>query len=225
MAMRSRDSDAPRTLRFADRVQAGRALAQALVERGVRRDCVLGIPRGGVPVAAEVARALNISLDVVVAKKIGAPFQPEFALGAVTAGGIEVLQVDALDDAAGDPAWLEDAARRARATAVEKEMRLRAGREPLDVRGRSVVLVDDGLATGATALACVRDLRARGAASVTLAVPVGSREACARLEREVDRLVCLARPPGFLAVGDHYGDFTQVSDAEAGALLRAAASA
>jgi len=88
-----------------------------------------------------------------------------------------------------------------------------------------VILVDDGLATGATALACVRDLRARGAARVTLAVPVGSGEACARLEREVDRLVCLARPPGFLAVGDHYGDFTQVSDAEAGALLRAAASA
>jgi predicted phosphoribosyltransferase len=206
--------------RFADRREAGERLARALVGRGVRAAVVLAIPRGGVPVAAEVARALGAGLDVVVAKKIGVPGNPELALGAVTASGTRVLNAEFVAELAAGDAWLERATASAREVALQKETLLRAGREPFDVRGLSVLVVDDGLATGATALACVRDLRTRGAVHVMLAVPVGSREACALLRAEVEDLTCLVKPLFFAAVGEFYDDFAQVSDEEARAILR-----
>lgn len=210
-------------LRFRSRAHAGAELARAL-ER-VPFDVVLAIPRGGVPVAAEIARERGVELDVLVAKKVGAPGNAELAVGAVTASGTRVRNEDVLAILGAPQAWVERAFVRAQETASAKEARLRAGRSPLDVGGRDVLLVDDGLATGATALCCAQELRAHGAARVTLAVPVGSREACELLAREVDEVVCLRQPPGFAAVGEHYDDFTQVSDDEAAELLRSATRA
>jgi putative phosphoribosyl transferase len=210
-------------LRFRSREHAGAELARALVR--VPFDFVLAIPRGGVPVAAEIARAHGADLDVLVAKKVGAPGNAELAVGAVTAGGTRVRNEDVLALTGAPEAWVNRAFVRAQESASAKEARLRAGRAPLDVGGRHVLLVDDGLATGATALCCARELRARGAARVTLAVPVGSRAACALLAREVDEVVCLRQPADFAAVGEHYDDFTQVSDDEATAILMSATRA
>ena len=217
MVQHARSAEVPE--RAASRAQAGVELARALAGRSF--DLVLAIPRGGVPVAAEVARALGVELDVLVAKKVGAPGNPEVALGAVTAAGTRVRNEDVLALAGVHAAWIERAFVRAHEAAQAKEARLRTGRAPLAVRGKRIALVDDGLATGATALCCVRELRARGARSVLLAVPVGSEAACALLEPEVDELVCLRAPADFVAVGEHYEDFTQVSDDEAAAVLAA----
>jgi predicted phosphoribosyltransferase len=174
---------------------------------------------------AELARAHGADLDVLVAKKVGAPGNAELAVGAVTAGGTRVRNEDVLALTGAPEAWVNRAFVRAQESASAKEARLRAGRAPLDVGGRHVLLVDDGLATGATALCCARELRARGAARVTLAVPVGSRAACALLAREVDEVVCLRQPADFAAVGEHYDDFTQVSDDEATVILMSATRA
>ena len=187
---------------------------------------VIGIARGGVPVAAEVARALHSPLDVAVVRKIGAPQNPEFAIGALAEGEVHVLSERAVQSPA--PArrrgGAPDRPRRARAGRARAPLPRRHG-EPIDLVGRVAVLIDDGLATGRTALAAVRSLRRRGAARVILAVPVASPEAAEALAREADEVVCVERPEDLWAVGYWYRDFSPTSDAEVAELLRESAAA
>lgn len=212
--------------RFADRRAAGRALGEHLARREPTDPLVLGLPRGGVVVAAEVADILLAPLDVLVVRKLGLPAQPELAMGAIAAVGdaVETVRVDAVLAAAGvDPAVFEEVGRRERVELRRREAAYREGRPPVPVTGRHVVLVDDGLATGATMHAAVVALRAGGPASVTVAVPVASPRALAALEPLVDEVLSLAAPASFRAVGQAYADFGQTTDAEVRAALHRAA--
>jgi putative phosphoribosyl transferase len=205
--------------RFRDRVEAGQELAGLLASFRNREDvAVVGLPRGGVPVAFEVAQYLRVPLDVVIVRKLGAPGEPEFALGAVASGGIAVLNEGAraffLDD---DD--LERRLREKREEVAQRERRYRAHREALRLSGRTVILVDDGAATGASMLAAVRAVRALGAREIVAALPVASREAYRALAREADRIVCVELPPSFMAVGSWYEEFPQTSDEEVRDLL------
>lgn len=211
-------------MRFRDRREAGRLLARALAGRPRQRPLVLGIPRGGLVVADEVARALGAPLDVFGAAKVGAPFNPELALAAVAPGGVLVLNEDLAARLGVTARDVEDRAR-ARAEELEARLRrLRRGRPPLPVAGRTAILVDDGIATGLTVAAAVAALRREGPARLVLAVPVCSPEAAADLRPQVDELVCLVSPRWFRAVGEFYEDFGQVTDEEAAAVLDAAAA-
>ncbi len=207
---------------FRDRREAGRALAMELDEFADERDLlVLALPRGGVPVGFEVARALGAPLDMLVVRKIGVPGHEELAMGAVAAGAVvwnrEVLDALRLDEGA-------------LAAAVERETRELARRErafrddlpPPEVRGRTVILADDGLATGSTMRAAVQALRTRGPKAIVVAVPVGAAETCRALAEEADRVFCAATPEPFFGVGQFYEDFAQTSDDEVRALLAAA---
>jgi predicted phosphoribosyltransferase len=200
---------------FDTRTTAGRALADELVEAGVEADVVLAIPRGGLPVGRAVADALDAPLDVVVAKKVGAPGNPELAIGAVASDGTSWLNDELVANLGVDDERLEVGIEDARATAATKLERYRGERAPLDVAGKRVVVVDDGVATGATTRACLRQLRAGGADSLVLAVPVGPPDTLVELEAEADDIVTVERPASFYAVGAHYRDFSQVSDDEA----------
>jgi len=204
---------------FADRTDAGRRLARLLVERGVAADVVLAVPRGGLPPGRAVADELDAPLDVVVARKVGAPQNPELALGAAASDGTVWLNDDLVDRVGADEAYLDRETARARDEAADKERRYREGRDALDLSDRRVVVVDDGAATGATALACVRRADALGAARVTLALPVASSEAVERLRGEADAVVVVESPSSFGAVGRFYRDFGQVDDAEARSYL------
>ena len=210
-------------LPFADRTEAGRALGAALRARWTgERPVVLGLPRGGVPVAAEVAAALDAPLDVLVVRKLGTPGFPELAMGAIASGGIRVLNPSVLrlrgiDDAAVDRVAADEL--------VELERRERAfrGERPRpELSRRAVLLVDDGLATGATVRAAVEAVRTTAPARVVVAVPVGARDAVALLGQSADEVVCLHAPEPFLAVGAHYDDFAQTTDDEVRRLLGAA---
>jgi len=208
---------------FEDRFEAGRRLAEALihVEEG-GEVVVLGVPRGGVEVAAEVARARGWLLDIVIPRKVGAPFNPELGLGAI-APGVRVLDERMIRTLNVSDGYLE------REIAVqEEEIRrrteaYRGGRPPTELAGRVAVVVDDGVATGGTAAAALRWARAQGATRVVLAVPVAPREAVARLSKEADEVVCLATPEPFFAVGQWYERFAQTSDQEVVDLLERAA--
>ena len=200
---------------FSDRTDAGRRLAERLRERGVAADIVLAIPRGGLPVGRVVADALGLPLDVVASRKLSAPGNPELAVGAVAADGTVWLNDPFVAQLGLDRTGLEDAIDRERAAAREKVERYRGDRPPLDLRGRTALVVDDGVATGATTIACLRQVRDAGAARVVLGVPVGPPDAVARLEQEADEVVCVATPADFGAVGRFYDSFTQVSDEEA----------
>jgi putative phosphoribosyl transferase len=180
---------------------------------------VLGLPRGGVPVAAEVARAVGGPLDVLVIRKIGVPWQPELALGAVGEGGVRVLneRIAAATGLSDDQ--VDKLAARAERVVEERVERWRKGRDPVPLAGRAVVLVDDGIATGATMQAAVDVVRARDAAAAVVAVPVASTEALDRLRRCVDEVVCLLVPRDLVGVGLWYRDFTQTTDDEVAALL------
>jgi putative phosphoribosyl transferase len=199
---------------FQDRHEAGTRLAERLARyRG--QDCVvLGIPRGGVPVAAVVAERLAADLDIVVARKLGAPDQPELALGAVTADGGRFLNDDYIWELGIGPAYLEQVTTRERNEARRREERFRAGRAPCPLAGRTVIIVDDGLATGATMRAAVRSVRQHQPARLVVAVPVGSRPACDALRAEADEVICLAEPEPFWAVGVSYRDFSPTEDVE-----------
>jgi putative phosphoribosyl transferase len=199
---------------FRDRHEAGLCLAAKLTGRFGARPLILALPRGGLPVAAPVAEALDADLDVLVVRKVGAPSNPEYAMGAVGEGGVVVI-----DRAVCSGLHVsEDEVRRATLqaqTEVARRVRAyRSGLSPLTLTDRDVVVVDDGLATGSTAAAAVNVARRMGARSITLAVPVGSREAVARLRGMVDDLVCLEQPEPFWAVGEHFEDFDQLDDAE-----------
>jgi predicted phosphoribosyltransferase len=212
---------------FADRADAGRALGRRLLpEYGGRKDVlVLALPRGGVPVGLEVARALGAPLDVWLVRKLGAPGQPELAMGAIASGGTRVLNPEVL--AALDVSR-DDVDRVTREEQAELERRAtayRGDRPPPDVRDRTVVLVDDGLATGATMQAAAVALRAADPAAIVVAVPVGSRSACEALSDVADDLVCVALPEPFRAVGEAYLDFSPTTDDEVREALRRAAGA
>jgi putative phosphoribosyl transferase len=205
---------------FVDRADAGRALAAEVQRLALEPPVlVLGLPRGGLPVAAEVAAALGAPLDVLVVRKVGAPYNPEFALGAIASGGIVVRDRRPYGGLGAGGDEFEAAASKARDELERRERAYRAGRPPLELRGRTVVLVDDGLATGATMLAAVRAARAAGAARIVAAAPVGSPEAVDRLQGEADEVVIPLVPAGLMSVGEWYDDFTQVDDATVRRLL------
>ena len=206
--------------RFADRAEAGRALAQALAaRRGAADTIVLGLPRGGVPVAYEVAAALGLPLDVLVVRKLGLPWQPELAMGAIASGGALVTNEEVVRYLDGRDEAFEAVRRREQAELERREQDYRGDRPALAMRGRTGILVDDGLATGATMEAAVRALRALGAKAVVVAVPVASQEARDRIAAVADEVVCLATPMLFSAVGQWYRDFGQTGDEEVRELL------
>jgi predicted phosphoribosyltransferase len=205
--------------KFRDRTEAGALLAHHLAQFYHGDAVVLGIPRGGVVVAAEVARRLGLPLDVIVARKLGAPMSEEFAIGAVTANGGRFLDHELIARLAVSDAYVAAETDLQRAEARRREERFRAGRPPLAVRRRTAIVVDDGLATGSTMRAAVRSLRQHEPARVVVAVPVGSREACAVLRQEADAVVCPFELSELGAVGRYYADFTQTVDDEVGDLL------
>ncbi|TLS47145.1 phosphoribosyltransferase [Streptomyces montanus] len=205
-------------MRFHDRRQAGAALAERLrarQEKGALSDpVVLALPRGGVIVADEVARALDAPLDVLVARKIGAPFQPELGVGAIVGDDPPLYDERALDRLGLSKASLEPIVELERIELHRREQLYRKGRAVPDLTGRTAVVVDDGVATGATALAALRSVRLRDPANVTLAVPVCSPEASRLVRAEADDVVCLHEPAAFMAVGLWYHEFDQVTDGE-----------
>ena len=206
---------------FADRVDGGRRLARALERyRDAAGAIVLGLPRGGVPVAKAVAEHLQLPLDVYVVRKIGHPRQPELAIGAIASGGV---MVSAPGMATGGlPAGVvEEVVARERAEIERRERAYRGDRPPLELADRTVIVVDDGLATGSTMLAAVRAIRAAGPERIVVAVPVGSTSACGALREVADQVVCLESPPYFRSVGEWYATFGQTSDAEVQAILGA----
>ena len=208
-------------LPFRDRAEAGRLLGAKLAGRDWPKDSiVLALPRGGVPVAFEVARALGFPLDVIVVRKLGVPWQPELAMGAIASGGMRVLDQELIRIEGISQADVEAIAAREKLEAERRERLYRAARPPLELRDRTVILVDDGLATGSTMLAAVRCVKSLQSSSVIVAVPVASRQACAHLRQVADECVCLAVPEPFGAVGEWYEDFQQTSDAEVRDLLR-----
>jgi predicted phosphoribosyltransferase len=210
---------------FHDRFDAGRLLASKLRRFANRSDTVvLALPRGGVPVGFEVAKALNAPLDVFVVRKLGVPGYEELAMGAIASGGIRVLNED-LVRAAGIPDEVIDQVAAEEEQELERRERdYREGRPPVDVQGRTVILVDDGLATGSSMRVAVLALKRKKPAYIVVAVPVSAPTTCAELESEVNQIVCAATPEPFRSVGQWYGDFTQTSDEEVRDLLRRAAS-
>jgi predicted phosphoribosyltransferase len=204
---------------FRDRRHAGRELAARLPGLAHEHPIVFGLPRGGVPVAVEVAHALDAPLDVLTVRKLGAPRNPELAVGAVAEGGTAVLDAGLARGVGMTQAQLDRVLAREARELRRRMERFRDRWDPLDVRGRTVIVVDDGLATGLSDLAAVRALRRRGAARIVVAVPVGSPQAVAMLGREADEVVCHTTPHELLGVGSWYEDFHPVSDEEALELL------
>lgn len=200
---------------FRNRLDAGERLAGLLERRGVEADLVLAVPRGGLPVGRAVADALGLPLDVVVARKLGAPHNPELAIGAVAADGTVWLNDRLIDDLGLAEETVDRLRREEAENARRKAERYRRGRPQRPVAGQRVIVVDDGVATGATITACLRSVRRMGATAVVLAVPVGPSEALDRLGTEADDVVCVDTPSSFGAVGSHYADFAQVTDEEA----------
>lgn len=211
-------------MRFRDRREAGRELAARLRERqddGALPDLVvLALPRGGVAVAAEVARSLDAPLDVLVVRKVGAPSHEEFGVGAMAGDGVPVFDDGALRGLGLSASDLVPVVERERAELRRRERLYREGRPAPEVRGRTVLVVDDGLATGSTARAALRALRARGPGRLVLAAPVGSPEGVALMRAEADEVVCLHEPAAFMAVGQWYEEFGQLTDEDVLEALR-----
>jgi len=205
---------------FENRAEAGRALAAALAAwRGAPDTVVLGLPRGGVPVAHEIASALGLPLDVLLVRKLGLPWQPELAMGAIASGGAVVVNDEVVRHLPAGSHEFEAVRAREQRELERREREFRGNRPPLDMHGRTGILVDDGLATGATMEAAVLSLRSLGAKRVVVAVPVASVEARDRVAAIADEIVCLAAPEWFSAVGQWYRDFDQTEDAEVRELL------
>jgi putative phosphoribosyl transferase len=210
---------APSGAGFKDRQDAGRRLAARLERFRDEQPVIIGIPRGGVPVAAEVARALGAPLDIVVVRKIGAPQNPEYAIGALAEGGVQVLSDEIVRAIGISDADTQALVARVASELSERIRRYRGSRAPAELRGRTVILVDDGLATGRSARAALRSLHARGAARVILAVPVAAPASVEALREEADEIVCVEVPEDLWAVGLWYEDFRPTTDEEVAALL------
>ena len=210
---------------YEDRRDAGRQLARALNEFAGRPDVlVLALPRGGVPVAFEVASALDVPLDVFIVRKLGMPGHEEFGIGAIASGGVRVVDQTVLRSYGIDEATLDRIAGAEREELERRERLYRDDRPFPDLHGRTVILVDDGLATGSTMRAAIAALRAEQPRELVIAVPVGARETCEALSREADLMICLWTPEPFYAVGLWYRDFEQTTDAEVHDLLERAAT-
>lgn len=205
---------------FQDRADAGRRLGRHLLMRGVTASVVCGLPRGGVPVAAEVADALRVPLDVIVVRKLGLPSHPEVAMGAIGEDQVRIVDADLVRRLGVTPAEVDAVERRERDFLKRRAATLHSDRPPRDVTGQTVLIVDDGIATGATASAACLVARRRGAAQVIVAAPVGGRDAVNRVDG-ADEVICLEQPPGFQAVGQYYRDFDQTTDAAVIRLLTA----
>jgi len=210
---------------FPDRRDAGRALARLLEDyRGRAEVIVLGLPRGGVPVAYEVATALGAALDVFLVRKLGVPSRTELAMGAIASGGAIVVNEDIVRRLGISPQVIQHAAEREGQELLRRERLYRDGHPRLDLEGRTIILVDDGLATGASMRAAIQALRGAQPARVVVAVPTAPETTCQQLRGVVDDIVCAATPSPFLAVGSSYSDFTQTTDEEVRDLLVAARS-
>lgn len=206
---------------FPDRVEAGRALAERLAAEGDWSSAlVLALPRGGVPVAYQVARRLGLELDILVVRKLGTPGNHELAMGAIASGGIRVMNEDIVNYAHVSPAAIDAAIERETQELQRREQAYRGQRPRPAVQGRPVILIDDGLATGATMRAAVKAARMQGAGSITVAAPVAAPETAAQLEKMADRVVCLHMPLHLYAIGNWYQNFDQTSDQEVQDLLR-----
>jgi predicted phosphoribosyltransferase len=215
----------PHDVQFTDRREAGEALARRLAAYAGRHDVVvLALPRGGVPVAFEVARALRAPLDVLVVRKLGFPGQAEFAMGAIASGGVRVMNDEIPPEYLPPTATVDAIAQAELIELTRRERAYRGHRALTPLIGRTVLLVDDGLATGTTMQAAVKAVRMMNPARVVVAVPVGSVQACAALGAIADELVCLATPEPFSAVGLWYREFPQTSDQEVADLLTSAAA-
>src|SRR5881275_1303285 len=210
---------------FPNREEAGRLLAGKLEKYAGRNDViVLGLPRGGVPVAYEVAQRLGVPLDVFIVRKLGVPGFEELAAGAIASGGVRVLNEDVLRALPKADQIIESVTAKETAELERREQSYRDGRPAPELRDKTVILIDDGLATGATMRAAVKALRQRGAAKIVVAVPVGPPDTCREFEDEADEVVCASEPELFQAVGQYYEDFSQTSDEEVRELLAKAAS-
>ena len=198
---------------FHDRNEAGKALAER-VARSVREGnaLVLGLPRGGVPVAYEIAQFLNAELDVFLVRKLGLPGQEELAIGAIASGGVRVLNESLVAELQLSPLMIERIAERERIELERRERLYRKGRPRVPVQGRTVVVVDDGLATGATMKAAAKALRVEQPKRITVAVPVAAQQICDEFQMEVDEIICLHTPARFRGVGMWYEDFSQTTD-------------
>jgi putative phosphoribosyl transferase len=206
--------------KFPNRAEAGRRLAEMLmVYRGREDVIVLGLPRGGVPVAHEVARRLGLPLDVFVVRKLGVPGYEELAMGAIASGNVSVLNQDVMRALPNSEAILKAVIAREKVELQRRETRYRQDRPAPDLRGRVVILVDDGLATGATMRAGAAALRKQSVAKIVVAVPVGAPETCREIALEVDEMICALMPEFFHGVGQFYEDFSQTSDEEVRELL------
>jgi len=205
---------------FRDRRHAGQVLARALAHHANRPDViVLALPRGGAPVAFEVAQALHVPLDVFVVRKLGLPGHEEYAMGAIASGGVRVLNDELVRSLDIPPRAVDAVIEREQEELARRERLYRDGRRPPELQGRTVILVDDGLATGSTMLAAVRALRQQHPARIVVAVPTAAFETCQQLRREADEVVCASTPRPFRAVGLWYDDFSQTSDDEVRELL------
>ena len=205
---------------FKDRVEAGQILANRLTKYASEKPLVLGLPRGGVPVAFEVAAALNAPLDVYVVRKLGTPGQEELGMGAVATGGVRVLNRPVIESLQISPEAIEAETRREREEVEKRERKYRGDRPPLDVTNRTVLLIDDGIATGSTIKAAITALKKQKAGKIVVAVPVAPASTIEELKKQVDEVVCVSTPEYFFAISVWYNSFPQTTDEEVRELLR-----